>query len=151
MKDGLRIFYTNADQLANKLGELEARIKIEKPHLILITEVNKKNAKYTTENVIFHMQGYQFFHTNVGEKGRGVAIYVQENIKDVLEITPKTKFSENKIVAINISKTSNLLIACIYRSESGSTINNENLLKLLKEIDEIKFTHKLVIGDFNYK
>ena len=151
MKDGLRVFYTNADQLANKLGELEARIKIEKPHLILITEVNKKNAKYTTETVIFHMKGYQFFHTNVGEKGRGVAIYVQENIKDVLEITPKTKFSENKIVAINISKTSNLLIACIYRSESGSTINNENLLKLLKEIEEMKFTHKLVIGDFNYK
>ena len=151
MKDGLRVIYTNADQLANKLGELETRVKIEKPHLILITEVNKKNAKYTSDITTFHMEGYQFFHQNVSEKGRGIAIYVQENIKDVLEITPKTQFSENKIVGINISKTSNLLIACIYRSESGTTTNNENLLMLLREIEEMKYSHKLVVGDFNYK
>ena len=145
------MLYTNADQLANKLGELETRIKIIKPHLIIVTEVNKKNTKYTSETTIFKIESYQFFHQNVCGRGRGIAIYVHENIKDVLEVTPKTEFSENKIVAININKTTNLLLACIYRSESGTTANNENLLKLLKEIDEMKYSHKLVLGDFNYK
>ena len=94
------MLYTNADQLANKLGELETRIKITKPHLIIVTEVNKKNTKYTSETTIFKIECYQFFHENVCGKGRGIAIYVHENIKDVLEVTPKTEFSENKILAI---------------------------------------------------
>lgn len=151
MKEGLRIMYTNADQLTNKLEELETRIKIENPHIILVTEVNSKNAKIPPDLVTFHLQGFQLFHQNVSTDGRGIIIYIQQSIKDVIEVTPKTNFSENKIVSIKISKTTDLLVACIYRSESGTKENNENLLKLLTEIEEMKASHKLVTGDFNYK
>ena len=151
MKEGLRIIYTNADQLTNKLQELETRIKLDNPHIILITEVNSKNTKNSPDLVTFQLPGYQLFHQNVSSDGRGIIIYIQQSIKDVLEITPKTNFSENKIVSIKISNTTDLLVACIYRSESGSNENNENLLKLLKEIEGMKISHKLVVGDFNYK
>ena len=151
MKEGMRIIYTNADQLTNKLEELQTRIKIENPHIILVTEVNSKNTKNSPDLITFHIQGFQLFHQNVSTDGRGIIIYIHQSIKDVIEITPKTNFSENKIVTIKIGSNSELLVACIYRSESGTRENNENLLKLLTEIEEMKASHKLVIGDFNYK
>ena len=80
MKDGLRIMYTNADQLTNKLQELEARIKIENPHLILVTEVNCENIKNSPDLITFHIQGFQLFHQNVSTDGRGIIIYIQQNI-----------------------------------------------------------------------
>ena len=92
MKEGLRIIYTNADQLTNKLQELETRIKLDNPHIILITEVNSKNTKNSPDLVTFQLPGYQLFHQNVSSDGRGIIIYIQQSIKDVLEITPKTFF-----------------------------------------------------------
>ena len=151
MKEGVRVLYTNADQLPNKLRELEARVKIEKPHIVIITEVNNKHVRISPELEIFHLQGYNMFHHNVSTDGRGIIIYVKEIIKYVIEITPKTNFSENKILSISFSNNTNLLVACLYRSESGSKKNNENLKKLLIEIDQMKFSHKLVVGDLNYK
>ena len=151
MKDGLRIIYTNADQLTNNLQKLETRIKLEDPHIMLVTEVNSKNTTNSPDLVTFHLQGFQLFHQNVSADGRGIIIYIKHSIKDVIEVSPKTNFSENKIVSIKISNNQDLLVACIYRSESGTKENNDNLLKLLSEIEEMKASHKLVTGDFNYK
>ena len=61
MKEGMRIIYTNADQLTNKLEELQTRIKIENPHIILVTEVNSKNTKNSPDLITFHIQGFQLF------------------------------------------------------------------------------------------
>ena len=143
--------YTNADQLPNKMEELELRVKIEKPHIILITEVNNKHVKIRPDLVTFQLEGYQLFQQNVSAEGRGILIYVRDSIAGVQEVTAKQEFSENKILSVKFTNNVSLVIACLYRSESGSTVNNENMLKLLKEIDKMKYTHKLVIGDLNYK
>ena len=44
-----------------------------------------------------------------------------------------------------------LLIGCIYRSEGGMSENNRSLNNLLKEATQKRYTHLLIMGDFNYK
>lgn len=43
-----------------------------------------------------------------------------------------------------------LLIGIIYRSESGSNSNNENLIELINEISENQYSHLLLLGDLIY-
>ena len=151
INEGLRVFYTNADQLPNKIAELRTRTEIEKPHIIVITEVNNKHTKVNPDPVIFNIDGYQMHHQNVSSKGRGIIIYVHQSIQDTLDIDAETVFSEYKLLSIKIDKNTDFLVAAIYRSDSGTKENNENLPKLLKEINEMKQSHKLILGDFNYK
>ena len=68
-----------------------------------------------------------------------------------MEVAPKQDFSENKILSVKFENGTSLLITYLYRSESGTRENNDNMLKLLKEIDKMKYTYKLVVGDLNYK
>ena len=148
--DGLRILYTNADQLPNKLTELKARIEVENPHIIVVTEVNhKRNTK--PDIAIFNISGYQLYHENVSIQGRGIIIYVHQSLNDIIEITADTDFSEYKLLSMKVGNNADLLIAAIYRSDSGTKQNNANLLNLLKEINNMKQSHKLIVGDFNYK
>ena len=147
----MKVLYTNADQLPNKISELKARIDIEKPHVIVITEVNNKHTKVNPELVIFNIEGYQLYHQNVSSTGRGIIIYIHQSIQDPVEVSTVTEFSENKIISIKLDKTTDFLIAAIYRSDSGTKENNEKLLHILKEINEMKQSHKLILGDFNYK
>ena len=97
-QEELRFIYTNADQLPNKFEELELRVKIEKPHIILIVEANNKHVKTKPALVTFQLDGYQLFHQNLSAQGRGIIIYVQNSITDVLEVTANTTFSENKLL-----------------------------------------------------
>ena len=146
----MRILYTNADQLPNKLTELKTRVEIENPHIIVITEVNHKRST-NPDIVIFNINGYQLFHKNVSSQGRGILIYVHQSIRDIIEVTAETEFSEYKLLSIKVGKDTNLLIAAIYRSDSGTYHNNMNLLNLFKEINAMKQSHKVIVGDFNYK
>ena len=52
---------------------------------------------------------------------------------------------------MKVGNNADLLVAAIYRSDSGTSENNLNLLSLLKEINTMKQSHKLIVGDFNYK
>ena len=146
----LRILYTNADQLPNKLTELKSRVELEKPHIIIITEVNHKRST-NPDVAIFNLNGYHLYQKNVSLQGRGIIIYVHQILKDTIEISAETDFSEHKLLSVKVGNNADLLIAAIYRSDSGSNQNNLNLLNLLKEINMLKHTHKLIIGDFNYK
>ena len=44
-----------------------------------------------------------------------------------------------------------LLIGCIYRSESGTTENNNKLKELIRKISTLGYLHVLIMEDFNYK
>ena len=60
----LNCFYTNADQLMNKLTELEIRTQDTKPNIIGITEVKPKNCRYATrvsEYSLTDQRNYQIF------------------------------------------------------------------------------------------
>ena len=51
---------------------------------------------------------------------------------------------------MKINNTDKLLVGCIYRSESGSDNNNMKLRSLLGEAISKRYSHVLLMGDFNY-
>ena len=49
------------------------------------------------------------------------------------------------------NKTSTLLLGCVYRSPNSSLENSEHWTTLLKKVSQEKYSHLLVMGDFNYR
>jgi hypothetical protein len=150
--DGLRCSYTNADQLRNKLNELEVRLRDYKPHIVGITEVKPKNSILQVNPAEFSLSEvgeYNMFCKNVDcSVGRGILLYIDKCLPAV-EVSMETEFEENVFVSVSISSTVTLLIGLIYRSDSGSTANNSLLLDLITEASNKGFTHLTLMGDFN--
>jgi hypothetical protein len=67
------------------------------------------------------------------------------------EVIMDTKYEEYILVKVKLNNQDNLLVGLIYRSPSGSgeSENNANLLKLINEATGRKFSHLLMMGDFN--
>lgn len=109
----LNCFYTNADQLQNKLKELEIRTQDTKPHIIGITEVKPKNGRCGTEESEYSLgenRKYQMFSKNIDtEIGRGLLLYIDKEL-DASEFHPETKFEENLMVKINLNNADKLLV-----------------------------------------
>ena len=76
----MRILYTNADSLHNKLQELKLLISSleHTPQIIAITEVNNKSNNKAVINE-FNIPGYELYITNLEEISRGMIIYVDAN------------------------------------------------------------------------
>ena len=147
----IKILYTNADQLSTKTNELKARIDSEKPKIIIITEVNNKHTRLPPDKVLYNLPHFQMFDKNLSKGFRGILIYIHESIKDVIEVSANSTFEEYLLLSIQINKTERFLICCIYRNDSGTQINNIQLNELIKEVSDLKSSHLLITGDFNYK
>ena len=62
----------------------------------------------------------------------------------------ETPFEECVFTEVQLNNSDKLLTGLIYRSDSGTSENNENLIKLLEEVSNSGYTHTLLMGDFNY-
>ena len=74
----LRCFYTNTDTLKNKLTEFKTRLKQFKPHIIGVTEVKPKNARYKQRESEFKIQdigNYKIISNIEKDNGRGMLLY----------------------------------------------------------------------------
>ena len=131
---------------------IELRLRIEqsspKPHLIMITEVQPKNSRYTLTAAEIDIEGYTT-HTKMDSKGRGTMIYTMDHLIARME-TMNTEFQESTWVRIRASRTEELLVGCIYRSPNSSHENTHQLHKLIREASHVRNTHVLIAGDFNY-
>ena len=130
----------------------------EQPDIIAICEVKPKNGKKERLIQDYSIDGYsEPYETNATNNvGRGIVVLVNESIKDrVLEITLKSEFQEACLLEVKLQGTDSLLFGCIYRSPTPTTIsakNNSSLNLLLKEIAaNKKYSHKCIVGDFNYR
>ena len=128
LRDSIRIFYTNADQLSTKINELKTRICIEKPQIVIITEVNNKHILTLPEKIIYNIPEFQMFDKNLTMGHRGILIYIHNSIKDVIEVSTNSSFEEYLLLSIQINKTERFIICCIYRSDSGTQVNNHQLM-----------------------
>ena len=147
----LKCFYTNADQLRNKMSELTVRVKNENPMLVGVTEVKQKRP---TDDPIpapeYSIDNYEMFHKNLDNNtGRGMVLYTNNALK-AEEVILKTKFEEFISVEIDLVGDDKLLVVQIYRSDSGTKENNEKLRHLINEANSLGYTHLLIMGDFNY-
>ena len=150
----LKCFYTNADQLFNKLPELMVRTRDNKPDIIGITEVKNKNNRQNpsiAEYSIGEVGKYQMFAKNIDRgEGRGILLYTN-NIFGASEVEMDTTFEENLFVNIKLNNNDKLLIGIIYRSPSNKNMEHHNQIrKLIQEASNKHFSHILIMGDFNY-
>lgn len=149
----LKCLYTNADQLKNKLSELELRMKDETPSIIGVTEVSPKarradirQEEYSLES----LRNFKIFSKNLNKAGaRGLLMYINEDLESK-EVKLKSSFEEYLAIEIKLNKSDRLLCTLLYRSDSGSDNNNERLNELFREISSSKYSHIMVMGDFNY-
>ena len=150
-KEGLSLYYTNADNLLFKLDELKVRIQLVSPDILIITEIYPKTEKSTdlTEEE-FQIDNYTFYRSNVAENSRGVAIYVKNTLSSTVnvELTDHL-FTESVWVSIQLSEKDTFLIGGVYRSPQSSTENNDLLLDLLQKAKGANFSNILILGDFN--
>jgi len=79
--NGLQCYYTNADSLPNKLGELKTRIqeRDKKYDLIAIMEIYPKNFRYLPGKAELQLEGFDLFMGESKMKStRGTAMYINK-------------------------------------------------------------------------
>jgi hypothetical protein len=103
----LNCFYTNADQLFNKMAELIVRTKDSKPSIIGIPEVKPKLNRYKPELAEFSLTEvgrYKMNEKNIDrEEDRGLILYL-DNKLEATEIHMETNFQQNLFVKKNLTK-----------------------------------------------
>jgi hypothetical protein len=151
--NGIQCFYSNADSLPNKLSELMTRIQERKNsyEVIGITEIYPKNCRYLPGTSELQMEGYELFLSELTSLSkRGAALYINKKLKSE-EIQFNVKFEESVWAHIRLINNDMLLLGCIYKSPSSSPENLDELNKLLTTVSkEKKFSHIMVMGDFNF-
>ena len=92
--------------------------------------------------------GYNLFLTNLNNKDRGIAIYV-DNKLNCLQIDDFSAFNEHLALSI-YGQTKNLNIFAIYRSPNSSIDNDKSLCNMINAACN-KFKNDIIfVGDFNY-
>ena len=153
----MKILFTNADQLTTaKMAELNAKVSQEKPLIIAVTEVKLENSKKERTLEDYQVPGYSLHTTNLDKStGRGIAILTHCSIdKSVTQINTNQSFDEACLIEIRLRGGDVLLFCCCYRSPTpsdSSDANNDKLNRLLRSISKKSYTHRCIVGDFNYK
>ena len=139
-------------QCGVKKTELETRVKNIEPHIIGVSEVKpkNKNAKFSPAEFTFiDSEKYDFHHINLdNDVGKGLILMTDKRL-NAKEVMINKEFKENLFVEIRLNNSDLLLVGIIYISDSGTTENIDLLLETLGKIDAKKYSHALVMGDFN--
>ena len=133
----LRCLYTNADVLTNKMTELKTVVDMERPEIVIVTEVIPKNRIDPVEEFEIGLDGYYMWHnleesTNSSKTTRGIIIYLLNGLcANAVEI--EEEFDEAVFLSMNLVKGDTLLLGALYRSpNTSSDANNENLCRLIE-------------------
>jgi hypothetical protein len=149
----ISIFYTNADQLPNKMNELRTRILHMKtqPHIIAITEAKPKNSRFPMHPADYKIDGYQTFSQNLSEReGRGIILYALDWM-DIKVVSNTPDYQESLWVEVKMGKGGGkLLCGIVYRSPSQQTETNMQLLNQMLRSVADKKSQLLILGDFNF-
>ena len=89
------------------------------------------------------------FHTPIEDEGRGCVIHVINNLK-CNHISPTKQCKDTIWCELSLANNDKCLIGCIYRSPSSTTDKNSDLNQQIKEMATRKYSHILIMGDFNY-
>ena len=152
----MKIMCTNADQMtSSKMMELKELIQNKKPLIVAVCEVKPKTAKERTLKD-YEIPNYSLHPVNLNNStGRGIAVYTHSSIdKSIVQIKPNLNFEEVCLLEVRLRGGDCLLFGSFYRSPtttSTSNQNNEQLNRLLEIISKKKYSHRCLVGDFNFK
>ena len=141
----MNCFYTNADQLLNKITELEVRTREVRPNIIGFTEVKPKHNRYKPTKAEYTIGDYKMYAKNLEtNEGRGLLLYIDNKLESN-EVSMRTSFCENLFVKIKLNNNDKLLLGLIYKSPSENS--REYADKLCELINEPSNAH-IVNGRF---
>ena len=147
---GFACMYTNADSLLNKLPELKLRVKNLNPCIVAVTEINPKHTRFSPTEPELQIENYDlFFNTLNSSDSRGCALYVKKDM-GASAVTTFANYGDQVWCQVNLNNTDTMLIGCIYRSPNSTYENNAALNQMLIKAADLKFSHLLILGDFNY-
>ena len=137
------------------MNELEYLTKNLNPDVIAVSEVLPKNFKNTVYKEQFNIEGYDMIpHTNVEKNiGRGSIMYIKKDIpyKEVILDSKFSNFEEVILAEINLNKNDRILCVNVYRRGESSELNTNLLLDIIDSICNKKYSHIIIMGDFNLK
>ena len=88
--------------------------------------------------------------TNAESEGRGIAIYTKSALK-ATQFTTESKAKEFLWCRIKLKDQNEIVFGCIYRSPSSTSENLLYINRMLKSVIDQRFSHILIVGDFNMK
>ena len=140
--------YTNADQLRNKMNELDILVAQENPDFIFITEVLPKSTctEISCSSVLYYINGYEAFPSQDG--GRGVLIYARSGLNVSVNERLNSLYQDASWCNWKCDNV-NIIAGSVYRSP-----NANGLGQCLKDVitEASTLCDKLLItGDFNMK
>ena len=145
----LKILYTNADTLHNKIQELKLLLETleSTPQIIAITEIKAKKRIdiYLSE---FNIPGYTVYSNNLEENNRGILIYVDTKLQSCIQ-SFNIIFDEYLSITIKGNNINNLTILTVYRSPNSNCENDSHLKNLLDTLYSSTKENIITIGDFN--
>ena len=153
----MKVLFTNADQMTTaKMVELQTKIKQEKPLIVAISEVKIKNSAKRFSEEDYIIPDYTLHPLNLdNDIGRGIAVYTHRSIeKSVTQISLDESFNEVCALEVRLRAGDLLLFCCYYRSPTpteNSISNNEKLIRLFQKIGKKDYSHRCLLGDFNFK
>ena len=152
----LKTLYTNTDNsLLSKYDELHARIAMDTPDIICISEIKPKNGQTPVKEQL-EINGYDLILSPeyLNNTTRGVCIYTKLELNAMPVINNTTElFKDSVWVSIPGSNNRNLLVGCVYRSGSQEKAIplDPNLHRMITSMAlNKKFTEVLITGDFNH-
>ncbi|XP_050709044.1 uncharacterized protein LOC126993921 [Eriocheir sinensis] len=146
---GLNVYYTNSRSIRNKTDLLRGKAWVEKFDMIAITEswINTADRHFLPE---LEIEGYKLFHQDrIGRKGGGVALFIRDNLKCVINNSIKEDSNTESLWVETIGRKEKLVIGVLYRPPN---LTRDSSQPLLQEISGAsRYRNVCVIGDFNYR
>ena len=145
----LKIFYTNAQSIVNKINELSAYLVGEEPDLILITETwcNPSISDAALTIPIYQLEcDLRRDRSDTGQGiGGGILVYSRVGLR----LLPYDKFKTNEFNQFScftlLTEGRPLHFFVIYRPPSSDMSNMVKLVDILQNLDD----NTVLIGDFN--
>ena len=147
----LKVLYTNADSLSNKMDELKPLVKQGMFNMVAITEALPKVSMYPIQEVELSLPGFNMisnFEHLQRYDGRGICLYVREDFSYVN--IHQGIFREALLADVTLPNGDVVSVGVIYRSPNSSQENNLKLLKLISYFARVSKSNMIIMGDFNF-
>ena len=147
--NGIECLYTNTDVLNNKLDEMTLFINKRNIQLIAVTEILPKNKIYDGDyKPDFILPGFTCFPNY---DGRGVALFVKENLEVKILNEYDELHTSSIICKIKLPNDDHVIVIVCYRSPNCDDAMNEKINTLISDINNRFNKNKvLIMGDFNF-
>jgi len=144
----MNILFTNA---GSKMCEVIAKIHQEKPMLVVVSEVKNKSSAKQLVIEDFQMPNFTLHPVNLTNNvGRGVAVHSHKSIdKSTVELIAPPKLEEIRLQGGDV-----MLFCCCYCSLTPSYTSADNNEKMNGRMDTIsnkRYSHRCIVGDFNFR